>query len=233
VRVAAIIPARGGSKRLPMKNMARVGGQTLVERAVLSAALCDDIWVSTDDPAIAAHAALLGVRVLMRPAHLATDVASTEAVMQHWWRSLRSGERPDAICLLQPTSPLRTHEHVAEAVELLETSGADSVVSVRLNLHAHFVGRSYPREGWREFRPFRPRDWRPRTQDARELTEENGAIYLTRRESWERTGNRMGGVIAELRMSDAESVDIDTADDLAVAEALLAARAVYGKAEGA
>jgi CMP-N,N'-diacetyllegionaminic acid synthase len=225
-RVAALIPARGGSKRLPHKNMARVGGQTLVERAILSSASCDETWVSTDDATIAAHAARLGARVLLRPSHLSGDLTSTESVMTHWWRSLRSGERPDALCLLQPTSPMRHAHHVAAAIDLLETSGADSVVSVRLNPHAHFVGRSYPREGWREFRPFRPRDWRPRTQDARELTEENGAIYITRRETWERTGNRMGGVVAELRMSDAESVDIDTAEDLAVVEALLSARAV-------
>lgn len=235
MRAAAIIPARGGSKRIPRKNLVRLDSLTLVEHAIAAASLLDECWVSTDDAEIASVAARAGARVLMRPAHLSDDRASTESVMTHWWRSLRSGDRPDALVLLQPTSPLRTARHVAEAVALLDATGADSVCSVRVNSHAHFAGRSYPREGWREFRPFRPRDYRPRTQDARDIVEENGAIYVTRRAAWEATGNRMGGVVAEYRMSEDDSIDVDDETDLErAADALARAkrRAVYVSSGG-
>ena len=212
MRFAAIIPARGGSKRLPGKNVAMVGGVSLVGGAIIAARDAGvPAYVSTDDDEIEYVARLHGADTIRRPAALATDTASTESVMGH---ALRHMGEVGAVVLLQPTSPLRTATHVREACALLVSSGADSVCSVRLDPHAHFVGRSYAREGWREFRPFRPRDWRPRTQDARELCVENGAVYVTRRASWDRTGNRIGGTVAEYRMSEDDSIDIDCADDL-------------------
>lgn len=218
---AAIIPARGGSKRLPRKNLATVGGKTLVTRAIESAAPCDAVYVSTDCTEIAEVAHQAGAHVVWRPSELATDTTSTEAVVDHWWRSLPLQERPDVLALLQPTSPLRTAAHVAEALALLELSDADSVVSVQVNSHAHFAGRSVNRGRWYQFQPMRAIEHRPRTQELPTITEENGAIYLTRRESWLMTLNRMGGTVAEYRMSKRHSVDVDSAEDLAIAEAFL------------
>jgi CMP-N,N'-diacetyllegionaminic acid synthase len=225
VKTAAIIPARGGSKRILAKNLRTVGGVSLVGRAIESAVSCDAVYVSTDSGAIAAEAARYGVHVVERPAELATDTATTEAVMQHWWRTLPLAARPDALVLLQPTSPLRNAHHVSDAIALLQESGADSVVSVKVNPHAIFAGRSYGRpEGWREFRPFRPKGFRPRTQDARVVVEEQGAIYVTRRAAWESSWDRMSGVCAEYRMSEDDSIDVDTEQDLARAEDALRRR---------
>lgn len=221
MKFAAIIPARSGSKRLPGKNLRTVGGVSLVERAVHSAWPCASVCVSTDSEEIADVARRAGATVLMRPAALADDLASTEAVIAHWWRSLPIAERPDAIVLLQPTSPLRTRRHVSDAMRLLDTSGADSVVSVRRG--GTFAGRAYPRDGWIQLRPFRPIDHRPRTQDARAIVEENGAVYITRAASWVATQNRMGGTVAAFEMGALESIDVDTAEDLDLAEAAHAA----------
>lgn len=228
MKFAAIIPARGGSKRLPGKNLALVGGVPLVVRAIESALSCDEVWVSTDCADIAAVATAAGARVLMRPAHLATDLATTESVLVHWWRSLRS--RPDALVLLQPTSPLRTSAHVDGAIALLHATGADSVCSVVRNSHAAFAGRAYPREGWTQFRPFRPIDYRPRTQDVRVVLEENGAVYVTRAAAWAETGNRMGGTVAAYVMDAVDSIDIDTESDLRLANAALISQRERGEA---
>lgn len=228
MRTAAIIPARAGSKRLPRKNLLEVGGKSLLQRAIESASTCDEVWVSTDGDEIASIAARLGARVIMRPPHLATDVSPTEACVMHWWRSLRS--RPDALVLLQPTSPLRTSAHVDGAIALLHSTGADSVCSVVRNSHAAFAGRAYPREGWTQFRPFRPIDYRPRTQDVRVVLEENGAVYVTRAAAWSETGNRMGGTVAAYVMDAVDSIDIDTESDLRLANAALISQRERGEA---
>lgn len=229
MRTAAIIPARGGSERLRDKNLRIVGDVSLVESAVASAVALDVAYVSTDSPAIACVGESVGARVLMRPPELATSKASTESVIHHWWRTLGLHERPDIIVLLQPTSPLRTRRHVKEAVDLLRRTGASSVVSVSVEPRAHFAGRLYPRDDARDFRPFRPWDWRPRTQDVRAIGVENGAIWAFTREHWETTGRRDGGKrCVAYEMSALDSIDIDTEEDLMLAEACLAVRGGRG-----
>ncbi len=193
----------------------------MLSRAIDSAFPCDDVWVSTDDDVIAAVAAREGARVIMRPPQLCRDSSSTESCVAHWYRSLRSGERPDVIALLQPTSPLRTDVHVLEAIALLEDTGASSLVSVSVEPRHHFACRLYPRDdGARDVRPFRPWSYRPRTQDVHALGVENGAIWLFTREHWETHGRRDGGArCIAYEMSPLESVDVDTAEDLELAEA--------------
>ncbi len=217
---AAIIPARGGSVRVPRKNLAVVGASSLVGHAIGSA-FGMAAYVSTDDPEIAAVARRHRVHVHDRPAGISKGIpgpggrCSTELVIDHWWAGL--AEKPDAFVLLQPTSPMRTATHVREACALLESSGADSVCSVVRNPRGPFAGRAYPRDGWTQFRPFRPEGHRPRSQDARVILEENGAIYVTRRGAWKRTGDRMGGTVAAYEMSISDSIDVDTMEDLEAA----------------
>ena len=220
MRYAALIPARGGSERIPRKNLALVGGLSLVARAVYAAfdAGIADVTVGTDDMHIMQEAEDCGAKCWQRPASLSTGkpgadgTSSTELVMRRWF-SVRRGEF-DAIVLLQPTSPLRTGDHVREAMRLLESSGADSVASVVRNPRAAFAGRAYPREGFTQLRPFRPAGHRPRTQDARPIIEENGAIYVTRAAMFEATGDRMGGTVAAYVMDEDSSIDIDEPEDL-------------------
>lgn len=236
MRTAAIIPARGGSKRLPRKNLALLGGMSLTTHAIRAASVCDDIWVSTDDGEIAAHAAREGARVIMRPPYLATDTSSTEDAITHWLRAREADEKPDAIVLLQPSTPMLhgAESHVMAACLLLRDGRHDSVVAVEQDAHRAFDGRVYPRDGeLPEWRPFRPVMSRPRTQDVRPQGTECGAFWVFTREHYERTGCRQGGDCRAYVVPRWTSVDIDTAEDLAAAEALLSMRAVYRRAEGA
>ena len=229
MKVAAFIPARGGSKRVPLKNLAEVGGRTLLQRAIDCASLgrvCGDVTVSTDDPYIAAHA--VNTHWHVRPPALASDHAQIEAAIAHWW--VRLTYKPDVVVLLQPTSPFRTAEHVRRALVLLEMTGADCVVGVTVGHAGHFAGRLKPREmepsasghaDWYEWQPFRsPTEPRPRTQDLQPRGHENGALYAFTRAHWERTGNRMGGRMVALPMTWIEGLDVDTQEDLEAARAI-------------
>jgi CMP-N-acetylneuraminic acid synthetase len=133
VEVLGLIPARGGSKRIPRKNLAPVAGKPLLAWTVDAAREATEltrIVISTDDDEIAAAA---GVEVLQRPVELAKDGTPMSAVVQHAVEALA----PDVVVLLQPTSPLRRAEHIDYAVrQLLETS-ADAVVSVVEVPHAY------------------------------------------------------------------------------------------------
>jgi len=108
-RVVAIIPARGGSKGVPGKNLRRVGGRSLVERAVdacRAAPLIDEVYVSTDDGQIAAAAETAGGKVIMRPAELSDDAASSETALLHALDQLTIvGEQPEVLVFVQCTSP--------------------------------------------------------------------------------------------------------------------------------
>src|ERR687888_1463258 len=130
VEVVALIPARGGSKGIPRKNLAPVVGRPLLAwtiDAALGSRTVTRTVVSTEDDEIAAAARELGAEVLARPPELAADDTPMQPVIAHAVEELGA---PEVLVLLQPTSPLRRAEHVDEAVELLLGSGADSVVSV-------------------------------------------------------------------------------------------------------
>ena len=225
MRTAAIIPARGGSKRVPRKNLARVGGRTLVERAIESAARCDAVWVSTDDVEIERVALDAGARVRRRPAIHARDESSTEDAITDWLGHLAClDEMPDVVVLLQPTSPLRTVEHVTEAVQLLARTGADSLASVTVDHAHHFAGRLIPSvDGVPRWRPDRPWSHRPRTQTVPPIAHENGAIWAFTAAHFRETGRRDGGRCLAYEMPRSVSIDIDGPDDLLVAEAMWSA----------
>ena len=253
MRVVAFIPARTGSKRLPHKNTACVGNTTLVQRTVNAACesgLAYKCVVSTDDEKILHNAgdAKYASHLFWhkRPPHTCTDHAQIESAIADFWRHEPKNERADVIVLLQPTSPFRTAAHVREALRLLEVTGADSVVGVTVGHEPHFAGRLKPRDWvgptpvvsvadpvryhpvehgtFYDFHPFRDvTAERPRTQDMRPMGTENGSLYAFTREHWEKTGNRMGGHMVALPMSKIDGMDIDTAEDLAMANAMVAA----------
>lgn len=134
-RAIAIIPARGGSKRVPGKNVRPFMGQPLITFSIRAAHHCPLIKrtiVSTDDSHLAQIAEGVGAEVRMRPAKLSTDVASTFSVLEHLRKELLTeGENPDLIALLQPTSPLRQQSLLTSGIELIDrTPQASSLVSV-------------------------------------------------------------------------------------------------------
>jgi CMP-N-acetylneuraminic acid synthetase len=144
MRVLGVVTARGGSKGIPGKNLKRLAGQPLIWHTLQSAAASgafERVIVSTDDHAIANFARVHGCEVpFMRPAELAQDETPHLPVLQHAvaWMKEQEGYQPEAVMILQPTSPLRRAEDIRQAIQLLETSGADSVLTVSaVSAHVH------------------------------------------------------------------------------------------------
>jgi len=210
MEVVALIPARGGSKAIPRKNVAPLGGRPLlawsVDAARESRAVTRTV-VSTDDEEIAAAARGLGAEVLDRPVALAADETPMRDVIEH---ALAELARPDVLVLLQPTSPLRRARHVDEAVELLRATGADSVVSVVEVPH--------------RYRPVRLADDHAATRQEKPLVyARNGPAILALRA--DRLGADLyGGDCRAYVMEQRDSIDVDDPFDLELAELLLAAR---------
>lgn len=215
---AAFIPARGGSTRVPRKNLADVGGRSLLRRAIDCAheAGLAPIVVSTEDQEIAGVAAALGAEVHARPASLATATAQIEMAMLHWLA--RAPVDVESIALLQPTSPFRTAATLRRCVELLG-DGVDSVVTATQDARrAFFWGRIRG-----EHRVVWDRDGasRPRTQDVvHDIAVENGCVYVTRRAHLMQTRSRMGGHERAIVIDSVEAWDIDTPEDLVIARAI-------------
>lgn len=214
MNVLAIIPARGGSKCVPRKNLAVCAGRPLVDwtlQAARDSRFVTFAVLSSDDEEILARGDWCCIPGLQRPAELAQDETPTEPVMQH---AIDNTYEPDVVVLLQPTSPLRTAEHVDQAIALLLDSGADSIVSV-VPTHAYL---------WDDNGPLYTE--RLRRQDMKPWYEENGAIYATTYEQWQKTGNRIGGRVVLYVMDEAQRLQIDSPADLEMATLLLQRQAV-------
>lgn len=210
--VVALIPARGGSKRLPGKNMLPLGGKPLVVHtieAALGSKELSDVVVSTDDESIAEAARQCGARVpFMRPPELSGDRATTEQVALHLLEFLEgSGGSVDVLAVLQPTSPFRGARHIDEAIRHLYANAAASLVSV-VELD---IPRSHLRwvEDGMATQPAGP------SGEAYRL---NGAIYLVRSERLRATGRLSPDPCAAYVMDCGVSLDIDTVDDFKQAE---------------
>jgi CMP-N,N'-diacetyllegionaminic acid synthase len=226
VRILCVIPARGGSKGVPGKNLRVVGGKPLfvwtVEQA-LSARPSMDVVVSTDDEAIADAARAAGALVpFLRPAELARDTTPTEPVVRHAVDAARAADAaPDAVMLLQATSPVRLPGTIGRAISQFEATGVDSLVGVVPQ--APFIWR----EGGADAGPSAAYDVtaRPRRQDLTSQTlryRETGSLYLTRPWVYDELDNRIGGRIGLFVMDELEGIDVDTELDLDVADRTLA-----------
>lgn len=216
----AVVPARGGSRRLPGKNLVEVAGKPLLVHTIdqaLAARAIDEVLVSTDDAAIAAVARAAGARVIDRPAELASDHATSESAVLHALDA-RGGADPEVVVLLQATSPVRRPHDIDTAVALVLDGGADSAFSA---VPGHVWLWEETPDGVRSV----SYDWRarPRSQDAAPQLLEDGSIYVTRAALLRATGNRLGGRIAAHRMAAESAIDLDEAAQLPALEAALAA----------
>ena len=228
-----MITARGGSKGLPGKNLKLLGGRPLIAYTVDAAresGAFDRVVLSTDAPDIAAVGRSLGSDVpFMRPAELARDETPHQPVLEHAvrWLDEQQQYRPDAVMILQPTSPFRSPRHIREAIALLERSGADSVVSVS-DVPAHFNPMRTLRVDDRGmaslFVSGQPVRFRiNRRQDLPPAWTMNGAIYLFRTGVlFAREPSLYGETTAAYVMSQADGISIDSVDDWAEAERTLA-----------
>ena len=215
--VVALIPARGGSKGIPRKNLASVAGRPLLAWTVDAARASRTVTravVSTENEEIAEAARSLGAEVLARPPELAADDTPMQAVIAHALDELAT----DVLVLLQPTSPLRRAEHVDEAVELLIGSGADSVVSVVEVPHRYRPGSLMALDGERLVRL--ADDHAATRQEKPLVYARNGPAVLALRP--ERIGADLyGGDCRPYVMGARESIDVDEPFDLELAELLL------------
>ena len=218
--ILAIIPARGGSKRLPGKNITPFGGRPLLTWSVALAKSVEKVvacLVSTDDDAIAAVARGAGATVVDRPAELAGDDSSITKVMVHAAQAARtSGVSFDSVMLLQPTNPLRPLEMVERAIARFTSDPCDSLVAVS--------GRSL-KTGRVSDGVFVP-NYAPDTESRRTAPTyfENGLLYLTRSDVLLEQGSLYGKkILAFETESPFDEVDIDVAADLLIGEAVLSA----------
>lgn len=214
----AVVPARGGSKGVPGKNIATVGGVPLVARAVAAALAAGiaDVRVSTDDLAIAAAARAAGASVIDRPAELAGDTASSEAALLHALDALEAeGVRPEVLVFLQATSPFIESAPLARAVRRVLDDEADSVLSA-FETYA-FLWRQDPSgaAGVNHDASFRPR-----RQDREPHFQETGAFYVLRTAGFREAGFRFFGRVAIEEVAADRAVEIDDAHELELARVL-------------
>jgi len=225
VRILAVVPARGGSKGIPRKNLVYLAGKPLLAYTLEAAKLAhrlDRLVVSTDDHEIAKFSQRYGVETILRPSILADDYASTQSVLLHVIDKLcEQGYRPDAVMTLQPTSPLRTTAHINEAINLfLADPEADSLVSC-IEVPHQYAPMSLMRKTSRGYlEPL----WKglpaSRRQDKELLFARNGAaIYITKTERLPEY--IYGGRLLPYQMKRSESIDIDSPDDLIEVERYL------------
>lgn len=227
----AVIPARGGSKGIPGKNLHALAGRPLLEWTCAAARASRRVTrtvLTTDDEAIAEAGRACGADVpFLRPGSLAGDDTPMLDTLRHALDELgaREGYAPDVVVLLQPTSPLRTAEHIDAAVEELLVTGADSVVTV-VEVPHQFNPVSVLRVEHGRLVPFASAEARPtRRQDKPRVFARNGPAVLAVRTAVVRGGSLYGHDSRPLLMTTQESVDIDTLEDFELAEWLLTRRA--------
>lgn len=216
-----IVPARGGSKRLPRKNIRTIAGQPLLAwtaQAALASKL-DRVILSTDDDEIASVGRSLGLDVpFLRPPTIAEDGTPMLPVLAHLIEWLEAGgTKPKSLVLLQPTSPLRLPRHIDEAIALFESKNAETVVSV-----SDFPNGLGPSKFMRM--DGEGAVTKAEIADTGDLVVRNGPAILMTSPDVIRRGSLYGSPTLGYRMERGSSVDIDDEDDFALAEYLLLRR---------
>jgi CMP-N-acetylneuraminic acid synthetase len=227
MRVLGLIPARGGSKGVPRKNIRMLGGKPLLQytaETARAARLLSRVVLSTDDEEIAEIGRDCNLEVpFMRPTELAADATPSLLVVKHALEWLGSrGDLFDAVCLLQPTHPFRQSGDIDACIALLAESGADSVVTVLPvppEYNPHWVFFRGPDGALRlstgESTPI------PRRQDLPPAFHREGSVYVTLRDVVLKGGSLFGERVIGYPVDPGKSVNIDTQDDWARAERLL------------
>jgi N-acylneuraminate cytidylyltransferase len=218
MNLVVVITARGGSKRLPGKNLLQFGSSSLLGNTILFAQefLSNyKIFVSTDNRKIAEEAIHLGSGVIERPDDLASDTATSVDVLKHSiWYLQRNEVACDAIILLQPTSPFRFGQEILEAIKLFQGSGRGSLFSVSVNKKKIFeISNGYCTNWLYEIGK--------RSQDLTSHYFENGNIYLSTKKSISDGFIITEDAIPFIQYSALSAVDIDTMEDYISATALI------------
>lgn len=217
----AIIPARGGSKRLPRKNVLNFKGKPLIAWSIeagLNSQYIDKVVITSDDNEIIDISQKFGAETIKRPDEFASDTATTYDAIKHTIDNL---EKYDYVVLLQPTSPLRNENHINEAIELLEVKNADAVVSVCEMDHSPLWSNILPEDGnMNKF--LRDEALNKRSQDLDKYYRLNGAIYICETDRLlENRGFFLKDNIFAYVMDRKSSIDIDEEIDFKMANLLM------------
>ena len=228
MRVLGLVPARGGSKGVPRKNVRPLGGKPLLQwtaEAALAATRLDRVVLSTEDEEIAQVGRRCGLEVpFMRPAELAGDDTPTLPVVAHALDALQAaGSVFDAICLLQPTSPFRAAADIDGCITLLEESGADCVITVLPVPAEHNPHWVYFRDGDGVLR-LSTGEAQPvaRRQALPAAWHREGSVYVSRCEVVLEQGSLFGRRTMGYSIDPSRSVNIDDEEDWRRAEAMAA-----------
>jgi N-acylneuraminate cytidylyltransferase len=222
MKCIAVIPARGGSKGIPKKNVQPLAGKPLVAHSISNALKTPSInrvFVSTDDSEIAAVAQEYGAEVIWRPAEISNDTATSESALLHALDHLEQTESyvPDVMVFLQCTSPLTLADDIEGTIQALLTDQADSALSVS---PFHYFLWGYDKEG--EVMAINHNKYfRPRRQDRDPQYVETGAVYVMRVEGFKAVKHRFFGKIAMYEMPLERRLEIDDPVDLQIAEVLI------------
>ena len=220
MKTLAMITARGGSKRIPRKNIKEFNGKPIIAysiEAALSSGVFDEVMVSTDDEEIAEIAKKYGAKVpFFRSEKTANDFATTVDVIEEVLNTYKErGQEFDIFCCIYPTAPFITAKRLKDAVEELSASDADSLIPV--------VTFSYPpqramevHDGKLVFR--QPENLSKRSQDLEPHFHDAGQFYVVRSESFFKNRGIMVGDILPMELSELEVQDIDNEVDWKLAE---------------
>jgi len=214
MEIMAIIPARGGSKGIPLKNLKLLNGKPLIDYSInesLKSKFITRTLVSSDHPKILNRAEKLGAEIIKRPKNLATDSSQLEPVIEHCLNHFKLKENyvPDIIILLQNTSPLRTKKHIDDALSTFLNSKFDSMVSC---YRSHYFLWTLKKNTLTP-KNHNPKN-RPNRQQMNDQFIENGAIYITKYNAFKKSNCRISGKIGLYEMPKELSIDIDNKLDL-------------------
>lgn len=217
----AIIPARGGSKRLPKKNILKLNAKPLIAYSIeagIQSKYIDKVIVTSDDKEILQYSQKYGAEIIQRPDYLASDIATSFDAIKH---VIVHNKKYDYIVLLQPTSPLRTSIHIDESIELLKEKNADAIVSVSEMEHSplwsNTLDKSLSMQGF-----LKEEILNKRSQDLEIFYRLNGAIYICKSDQLlkEESFFLKENIFAYI-MDRRSSIDIDEEIDFKFAQVLV------------
>lgn len=217
MKILGIIPARGGSKGIPGKNIRMLGGRPLIYYAAHAAresGLVDRLLLTTDSDKIAEVGKTLGIEVpFIRPSHLAQDDTPMFPVIEHALQFVENeGWAHDIILLLQPTAPLRSPEHIRAAVNILTETKCDAVASV-VDVPQHYAPDFVLKLEDGKLKPFLEGGIKTRRQDVRPAYSRDGTIYAFWRDVFINKQNIYGDDCRPLLIPRDESCNLDTIED--------------------
>ena len=218
-RVVAIIPARGGSKGIPKKNLKPVGSYSLLARAIktsMASKSIDLVVVTTDDEDIKKEAEAFGAKVVNRPKELSEDGSSSESALIHALAELESqGINPEVVAFIQATSPFIRAEDLDKAVERVLTGEGDVCFSAFETYAFLWKDGVSGAEGVNHDHRFRPR-----RQDREPHFQETGAFYVMKTKGFLESGYRFFGKVLTQEVSEQSGLEIDNPEQLEIARAL-------------